>query len=117
MRLGALVAAALSLGCSIKAPEPGAPPRTPQGAQARKLVAAGARLLDVRTSEEFREGAVPGAINLPVDQVEARAMELLPFDEPIVVYCHSGYRSAVAARALRKAGFLQVMDLGSMRNW
>ena len=47
-------------------------------AKARELVAAGARLVDVRTTGEFGGGHLPGAINIPLDQLSARIAELLP---------------------------------------
>ena len=59
-------------------------------------------LLDVRTPEEFAEGHIAGAVLLPYDQVEQKAASMLPEKEkPIIVYCRSGRRSAIAAAALR----------------
>jgi phage shock protein E len=85
------------------------------GAAARKLVASGALLLDVRTPEEYASGHIAGATNLPVDDVRAKAGTLTK-GNPVVVYCRSGHRSRMAAAALLQAGF-QVYDLGAMSNW
>lgn len=74
------------------------------GAEARRLIEAGARLVDVRTPEEFAAGHLPGAINLPVQELERRMVELEPQERPVVVYCRSGSRSADAARLLQSAG-------------
>ena len=82
---------------------------------ARAAVAAGALLLDVRSAEEFAAGHLPGARNLPVDQVAARIDEV-PTDRPLVVYCRSGRRSASASATLRARG-LEVIDLGPMSAW
>jgi phage shock protein E len=86
-------------------------------AEARQLVRAGARLVDVRTAGEFVAGHVPGAINIPVQQLDARMNELQPKDAPIVLYCRSGHRSGTAARMLKRAGFAAVHDLGPMSRW
>ena len=84
---------------------------------ARRLVAAGATLLDVRTPEEFAAGHLPGARNIPVDELGGRLDEVGPRDRPIVVYCASGVRAASAARTLAGAGFTRVHDLGPMSAW
>ncbi len=84
---------------------------------ARQLVRDGARLLDVRTPEEFAGGAVEGAVNVPLRDLPARFAELAPKDKPIVVYCASGTRSAVATSMLRRQGFTQVHNLGPMDRW
>lgn len=86
-------------------------------AEARQLVKAGARLVDVRTPDEFAAGHIPGAINIPVQQLDARMGELQPKDAGIVVYCRSGHRSGNAARMLKGAGFAAVRDLGPMSRW
>ena len=86
-------------------------------AEARQLVQAGARLVDVRTPGEFAAGHIPGAINIPVQQLDARMSELQPKDAAVVVYCRSGHRSGNAARMLKNAGFAAVHDLGSMSRW
>lgn len=85
--------------------------------EARQLVQAGARLVDVRTPGEFAAGHIPGAINVPVQQLGARMNELQPKDAAVVVYCRSGARSGNAARMLKSAGFATVHDLGSMSRW
>ena len=87
------------------------------GAQARELVQAGARLVDVRTPAEFASGHLPGAINIPVQELGDRLAELQPKDTPVVLYCRSGRRSSSAARTLKSAGFAAVHDLGSMGRW
>jgi rhodanese-related sulfurtransferase len=87
------------------------------GAEARQLVQAGARLVDVRTPDEFAAGHVPGALNIPVQQLNTRVGELEPKDAAVVVYCRSGHRSGNAARMLKSAGFTAVHDLGPMSRW
>ncbi|HEX3123064.1 MAG TPA: rhodanese-like domain-containing protein, partial [Rhodanobacteraceae bacterium] len=54
-------------------------------------------LLDVRGSDEYRDGHIAGALNIPVDQLASRAGVLaVPRDSEIVVYCVSGKRAARA---------------------
>lgn len=82
----------------------------------RELVAQGALLLDVRTPAEFREGHVPQALNLPVQELPQRLHEVGPTERPVVVYCRSGGRSALAAQLLARAGYT-VRDIGPMAAW
>lgn len=91
---------------------------TVTGQAARELVEQGALLLDVRSPGEFSEAHLPGAVNVPVQELES-TMASLPADRSrkIVVYCRSGIRSARARALLLKAGFAQVEDLGGMSNW
>ena len=84
--------------------------------EARRLVAEGASLIDVRTAAEFGAGHIDGARNIPVHEIEARAREI-PGGRPVVVYCASGMRSAAAAIRLRRAGFDKVVNLGPMSAW
>jgi phage shock protein E len=85
--------------------------------EARRLVEAGARLVDVRTPQEFAAGHIPGAVNMPVQDLERRMGELVGKDRPIVLYCRSGARSSQAAQLLARAGYTAVHDLGSMGRW
>ena len=87
------------------------------GAQARALVSAGARLIDVRSRGEFDSGHLTGAKNIPAAELDRRTSELGARDKPLVLYCASGMRSAAAAATLRRGGFTQVHNLGSMRRW
>lgn len=86
-------------------------------ADARKLVADGAALIDVRSTGEFSGGHIPGARNIPVGDIGRRAGEIGPKDAPVVVYCASGGRSAAATSQLKSLGFQKVYDLGGMSNW
>jgi NADPH-dependent 2,4-dienoyl-CoA reductase/sulfur reductase-like enzyme/rhodanese-related sulfurtransferase len=61
-------------------------------------------LLDVRTREEFAAGHVPGAVNIPVDELRARLGEL-PKDRLILPYCQVGQRGYIATRILLQSGF------------
>jgi rhodanese-related sulfurtransferase len=85
------------------------------GAKAKKLVAGGARLVDVRGADEFAAKHVEGAENAPVETIEDR--DLGAKDSPLVLYCSSGARSERAAATLRSKGYTHVYVLGAMSNW
>ncbi|MBI5546045.1 MAG: rhodanese-like domain-containing protein [Deltaproteobacteria bacterium] len=87
------------------------------GQQARKLVNEGARLVDVRTPAEYADGHIDGALNVPLHEVLERSGELGAKDQPLVLYCRSGRRSALAAQKLQGLGFTLVYDLGSKSAW
>jgi rhodanese-related sulfurtransferase len=76
-------------------------------------------ILDVRSPEEYSAGHIPGAINVPYDQIAAHLDSLETFrDREIVVYCRSGRRAGVAEAALAEDGFQQLLDLeGHMQSW
>jgi len=76
-------------------------------------------VLDVRTPAEFAAGHVPGAINVPHDQIEARLDALASLrDKDVVVYCHTGRRAAIAVETLTRHGFSRIEHLaGDMQAW
>ncbi|MFO1046072.1 MAG: FAD-dependent oxidoreductase [Planctomycetaceae bacterium] len=67
-------------------------------------------LLDVRTSQEFSQGQIPGAINISVDELRDRLGEL-PRNRPIAIYCQVGQRGYIATRILMQRGF-DVVNIG-----
>ncbi len=73
-------------------------------------------IVDVRTSEEFRSGAVPNAINIPLDELMHRYEELGDTDRDITVYCASGARSAYAQRLLMQMGYTDVKNGGGLHS-
>ena len=98
----------------------GEAPRLGQEALLEKMsVADEVVLLDVRTPKEYSEGFIPGAINIPHDELEARIAELDGArGKEIVVYCRSGRRSDIALDLLQKAGFERVYHLeGDYLGW
>jgi rhodanese-related sulfurtransferase len=76
----------------------------------RRRHVAGLQVVDVRNPGEVADGAIAGAIPIPVGQLPSRVSELDP-TRPTVVYCAGGYRSSVAASALRRHGFSDVSDI------
>jgi rhodanese-related sulfurtransferase len=61
-------------------------------------------VLDVRTVQEFAAGSLPGAVNIPVDELRPRLTEI-PRDREIAAYCQVGQRGYLATRILRQHGF------------
>ena len=74
-------------------------------------------VLDVRTAEEYSAGHVPGAINVPYDQVASHLAEI-PKNKDVVLYCRSGRRVGLAAEVLRASGYTKLEHLqGDMPAW
>ena len=77
------------------------------------------KVLDVREPSEFASGVIQGAVLIPLGQVEKRVAELDAFkDQPMLVVCGSGGRSAQAIKVLSKYGFTQLTNIkGGMNAW
>ena len=74
-------------------------------------------VIDVRTPAERDVGSIDGDVNIPLSRLADELSKLRP-DRPTVVYCASGYRSAIAASVLERAGFTHVFDLvGGLPAW
>jgi phage shock protein E len=73
----------------------------------------GALIVDVRTVDEFMDGAYPNAVNIPVQELAARLDEI-PKTAAVVLYCASGGRSAMAARFLKQNGYGDVVNAGGL---
>ena len=131
-----LVGSSPLVGCEEKAPttktnSPATQPAEGAGATslpdrdpqlAKKLVADGALLLDVRSQEEWDERHLEGANLIPVNELGGRLAEVAKLTgddktKPIVVYCRSGARAGRAKKQLLKAGYTQVTNLGGIDDW
>ena len=74
-------------------------------------------LLDVRTTAEVAERSIPGALNIPLHELEKRAHEL-PTDKTLLVICRSGNRSRTAVELLGKLGFSKLYNVsGGINAW
>lgn len=73
-------------------------------------------LVDVRTTQEYAAGHIPGAVNVPVDELRSRLGEL-PRDREVAVYCQVGQRGYLATRILSQAGFKAVNIGGGFRTY
>ncbi len=85
----------------------------------QKQLAGGTQLLDVRTEEEWKEGHLKDAKRVTVteDGFLEKATALLDKKKPVVVYCRSGKRSAMAAEQLRTAGYTVYDMEGGITAW
>ncbi|MFP4181271.1 MAG: rhodanese-like domain-containing protein [Desulfohalobiaceae bacterium] len=84
--------------------------------EAQRLVESGAQLVDVRGPDEYAQGALPGAKNIPV-QVMAQQAGELEEHKPVVLYCATGARSTQAQMLLQQLGFAEVYNLGSIQKY
>lgn len=73
-------------------------------------------LLDVRTPAEFEAGHIPGATNIPIEELRERTDEL-PKETPIIAYCQVGQRGYLATRVLRQSGFEAYNLSGGYKLW
>lgn len=81
---------------------------------AREHLGHGALVIDVRSPDEFNSGHLPGAINLPLDEIGSRLPPRVPDkNQELMLHCLSGMRSGVARRQLRAMGYTRVFNLGS----
>lgn len=93
------------------------------------LQSGGAPVIDVREPSEYAAGHVPGAVNIPRGVLEFEVdghpavncqqdPALAHRDQPVVLYCRSGGRSALAAEALQRLGFSEPLSLaGGFNGW
>jgi phage shock protein E len=81
----------------------------------KKQVENGAFLVDVRSPEEFAEGSFPGAVNIPLSEVESRVEEFK--NKPsVVVFCRSGNRSSQAKEILESKGIQHISNGINVKN-
>ncbi|MCB9383784.1 MAG: rhodanese-like domain-containing protein [Bryobacterales bacterium] len=134
-KLTLLVIAGLAIWGCTSAPDPAAQAPAEHVGAAHEAVAAKATemdpaavkakldagediyLLDVRNPDELEEhGMIAGAVNIPIDQLEARLAEV-PKDKEIVTYCMKGGRASRAADILRSAGYEKPIEFGGITAW
>ncbi|SDN07061.1 rhodanese-like domain-containing protein [Siphonobacter aquaeclarae] len=84
--------------------------------ETRKLLEAGAVVIDVRTPGEFGSGHYPGAINIPLDRLEEKAETVRNYKKAVIVCCASGMRSARAKSVLTRLGVPDVHNAGGWHN-
>ncbi|KEK26141.1 rhodanese-like domain-containing protein [Bacillus gaemokensis] len=76
-----------------------------------------AQLIDIREADEFNAGHILGARNIPLSQIRLRYKELR-LDQPVYLYCQSGFRTGRAAQYLKKQGYKDFYQLqGGFKSW
>ena len=75
-------------------------------------------ILDVRRPDEFAEKHIPGAINVPNENIGTEEISELPDkDQLLLVYCRSGNRSKQASEKLAKLGYTNIHEFGGINSW
>ena len=75
-------------------------------------------ILDVRTTQEYNEKHIPGAINIANESIGTEDIPELPDkDQLILVYCRSGNRSKQASEKLVKLGYTNIVEIGGINSW
>ncbi len=83
----------------------------------RQTMQSGATLLDVRTTDEFNNGCLPNAKNIPLAILPVLAHEHLDKNEPVLIYCRSGARAIMAEKILATLGFNKVTNIGGIAHY
>ena len=82
--------------------------------EARRQLAAGAKLVDVRTVEEYQAKHLTNAVNIPVDTIKTGITNCtLNKGQAILLHCRTGRRSGIAENELRSIGYTNVFNIGS----
>lgn len=76
-------------------------------------------IIDVRTEDEYTQGHIKGAINIPYDQLLKEQDKIIAYkDQQVILYCHSGRRAKMAEDTLQSLKFTKLIDLnGHMILW
>ena len=75
-------------------------------------------IVDVRRPDEFAEGHIEGAINVPNEEIADEMPEELPDkDQLLLIYCRTGRRSKEASEKLAKIGYTNVYEFGGINTW
>ena len=77
----------------------------------------GAVIIDVRSSDEYAQGHIPGAINIPVDDIERVSSIIADKNAPLFTYCLRGSRSIRAAKTLKAMGYSKVISMGGINKY
>ena len=78
----------------------------------------GVTVVDVRTPKEYADGHVPGALNIPNEDIgSTQPSQLSSTDDKLIVYCRTGVRSKQASDKLVALGFTEVNDMGGIVDW
>ena len=124
-RAALLLLAAVLLSACGNASAPVKPSTAPDYRQVSQAEAvqlmeteSGYLIVDVRRADEFTAGHIPGAINVPNEEIGPEAPSALPDrDQLLLVYCRSGNRSKQAAEKLAALGYSRVVEFGGILDW
>ena len=74
-------------------------------------------IIDVRSTEEYAQGHIPGAISVPADNIEAISSKVSDKSTPVFTYCLRGSRSIKAVKALKTMGYSNVINMGGINKY
>ncbi|MCX8020287.1 MAG: rhodanese-like domain-containing protein [Chitinophagaceae bacterium] len=77
---------------------------------------ASATIVDVRSTWEYASDHIPGALNIPLEEISYRLAEFRQMKKPVVLYCRSGNRSGMAMSILRQNGLTEVYNGGGIED-
>ena len=116
--LPALMVLLLLAGCTAQSEENTYRQITAEEAAAMMEEESGYIILDVRTSQEYSEKHIAGAINVPNETIGLEEIPELPDkDQLVLVYCRSGNRSKQTAEKLVKLGYTNIVEFGGINDW
>lgn len=84
--------------------------------EVKNLMTIGAQLIDVRSTVEFNQGALDGAVNMPLESFQHSANSI-DKTRPVILYCRSGQRSGAAKQFLETIGFDSVFNIGGYQRY
>ena len=94
-----------------------APSISPSNLHERREAGTAPVVIDVRTPEEYSQGHIPGAVNIPYDQIAERISEV-EAPNGVALYCMVGPRARKGEEALRDSGYAPILHLeGGMAAW
>lgn len=82
----------------------------------QKIISTGGQLIDVRSTVEFRQGALQGAKNIPIDTIHY-ALNSIDKTKPVILYCRTGKRSGMVKGLFDQLGFDQVHNIGCYQHY
>ena len=82
----------------------------------QEILSVGGQLIDVRSPVEFSQGALEGAINMPINSFQY-LMDSIDKSKPVVLYCRTGARSGMVKNYLDQQGFDQVHNIGGIQQF
>ncbi|MFN8291819.1 MAG: rhodanese-like domain-containing protein [Chitinophagaceae bacterium] len=71
-------------------------------------------IVDVRSPWEFDMEHIPGAMNIPLEDIYGKSGDLKAINKPVVLYCRSGNRSGMAVQLLRQSGLTDIYNGGGL---
>ena len=113
-----MLAVMLFTGCSAEVSELSYKQITTEAAARMMADETNYIILDVRTPEEYAEGHIANAVNIPNETIGSNEIEELPDkSQLIMIYCRSGNRSKQAADKLVKLGYTNIVEFGGINIW